>query len=179
MGHFQKTNYGTFSFNDDNSKLSITKSVTKKTEVGAYEIKMPKSISSIRTVQIDEALYGFLLEYKKTEQAKKGFSEEWYMFGSTRPYPETSVSRKKNLAIKKSGVKKIRIHDFRHSHATLLINQGMNIVAVSKRLGHSDVNITLKIYTHLLEENNEKITNLLTKSSQNALKNMNDIKKMA
>lgn len=101
------------------------------------------------------------------------------MFGITRPYPETSVSRKKNLAIKKSGVKKIRIHDFRHSHATLLINQGMNIVAVSKRLGHSDVNITLKIYTHLLEENNEKITNLLTKSSQNALKNMNDIKKMA
>ena len=55
----------------------------------------------------------------------------------------------------------------------------MNIVAVSKRLGHSDVNITLKIYTHLLEENNEKITNLLTKSSQNVLKNMNDIKKMA
>ena len=150
-------------------KLNITKSVTKKTEKGSYEIKMPKSISSIRTVAIDDSLNQFLLEYKRTEMEKDGFCEEWFMFGGVRPYPESCVSQRKNSAIRRSGVKKIRIHDFRHSHATILINQGMNIVAVSKRLGHSDVNITLKVYTHLLEEKNAEITDLLTKSSQNLL----------
>ncbi|MBR5340655.1 MAG: tyrosine-type recombinase/integrase [Erysipelotrichaceae bacterium] len=52
--------------------------------------------------------------------------------------------------IKESGVKRIRIHDFRHSHATNLINDGVNIVAVSKRLGHSDITQTFNTYTHLL-----------------------------
>ena len=40
-------------------------------------------------------------------------------------------------AIEKSGLKPIRIHDLRHSHASWLIGNGMNIVAVSKRLGHA------------------------------------------
>ena len=60
-------------------------------------------------------------------------------------------------AIKKSGVKRIRIHDLRHSHATILINSGVNIVAVSKMLGHSNINQTLKTYTHLLESTNDEL----------------------
>ena len=58
-------------------------------------------------------------------------------------------------------LKKIRIHDLRHSHATILINNGVNIVAVSKRLGHSDINMTLKVYTHLLEKNADELVDKL------------------
>lgn len=150
-------------------KLSISKSCTKKTTKGPYEIKMPKSLSSIRTVYIDETLNQFLLDYKETVKNEEGFSEDSFMFGTSRPFPETCVQQRKNSAVRKSGVKNIRIHDFRHSHATFLINNGMNIVAVSKRLGHSDINITLKTYTHLLDEKHPEITNLLNKSSQNLL----------
>lgn len=150
-------------------KLSISKSCTKKTTKGPYEIKMPKSLSSIRTVYIDETLNQFLLDYKETVKNEEGFSEDSFMFGTRRPFPETCVQQRKNSAVRKSGVKNIRIHDFRHSHATFLINNGMNIVAVSKRLGHSDINITLKTYTHLLDEKHPEITNLLNKSSQNLL----------
>ena len=149
-----------------NSQLTITKSCTKKTEKGVYEIKVPKSITSVRTVGIDETLNQYLLEYKELVKKQENFSENWFIFGGVRPYPESCVSQRKNSAIRRSGVKKIRIHDFRHSHATILINSGMNVVAVSKRLGHSDVNITLKVYTHLLEENNSEITTFLGKTSQ-------------
>ena len=57
-------------------------------------------------------------------------------------------------AIKASGVKNIRLHDLRHSHATILINNGVNIVAVSKRL---DIETTLKTYTHLLSDTNKEL----------------------
>lgn len=92
------------------------------------------------------------------------------------PKIKWKTARGKNALAGRGGVKIIRVHDFRHSRAALLINQGKNIVAVSKRSGHSDVHITLKIYTHLIEK---KITNLLTKSSQNLLKKGSEQKKTA
>ena len=54
-------------------------------------------------------------------------------------------------------MKPICIHDLRHSHATWLINSGVNIVAVSKRLGHASINQTLKTYTHLLQKTNDEM----------------------
>ena len=47
---------------------------------------------------------------------------------------------------------KIRLHDFRHSNATMLIMSGVSPKVVQQRLGHSDVNITLNTYTHVLPE---------------------------
>ena len=55
----------------------------------------------------------------------------------------------------------IWIYDLRHSHASFLIDSGANIGAVSKRLGHSDVNMTLKVYTHLLQESESKMLNIM------------------
>ena len=74
-----------------------------------------------------------------------------YLFGGNHALAPTSIDRIFKRGIEESGVKKIRIHDLRHSHATWLINKGVNIVAVSKRLGHSTIEQTLKTYTHLLE----------------------------
>ena len=54
-------------------------------------------------------------------------------------------------------------------HASNLIADGVNIVAVSKRLGHKDISVTLNTYTHLLEKNNEEMLMKLEKSSHNLL----------
>ncbi|MPM35406.1 Tyrosine recombinase XerC [bioreactor metagenome] len=86
------------------------------------------------------------------------------MFGRVKPLVLASIDRAKEIAIKKAGVKRIRIHDFRHSHASNLIASGVNIVAVSKRLGHSDVNMTLKVYTHLIKETESKLINYVDSS---------------
>lgn len=63
--------------------------------------------------------------------------------------------------IKIKWIKKIRVHDLRHSHATNLINGGANIVAVSRRLGHADISMTLKVYTHLLKKTEEDLVNYI------------------
>ncbi len=149
--------------------LSITKSQTKKTEEGSYAIKMPKNVSSIRDVYINQSLYDYLISMRRKQERNEGFSSSWFIFWGEEPLSRTSIERIKNIAVSKSGVKKIRIHDFRHSHASNLIGEGMDIVAVSKRLGHSSVDMTLKVYTHLLKKNEEKITSFLEKSSHDLL----------
>ena len=63
-----------------------------------------------------------------------------------------------------SGLKPIRIHDLRHSHSSWLIGNGMNIVAVSKRLGHASVEQTLTTYTHLIPAADEAMMRFLNKN---------------
>ena len=78
-----------------------------------------------------------------------------FVFGGQRSLPITCVQREFERAIKESGVKRIRIHDLRHSHASVLIASGVPIIAVSKRLGHSSVNVTLSVYAHMLQRTEE------------------------
>ena len=60
-------------------------------------------------------------------------------------------------------VKKIRIHDFRHSHASLLLSYGIPITVISKRLGHSDINMTLNTYSHLIPKDEDKAIDIINK----------------
>lgn len=78
-----------------------------------------------------------------------------YLFGGYHALAPTSIDRRFKKGIEESKVVKIRLHDLRHSHATWLINNGVNVVAVSKRLGHSTIEQTLKTYTHLLETSDQ------------------------
>ncbi|UFJ41709.1 site-specific integrase [Brevibacillus humidisoli] len=61
-----------------------------------------------------------------------------------------NIRRAFNTAIEKANVSKIRFHDLRHTHATLLLKQGANPKIVAERLGHADTRITLDTYSHLL-----------------------------
>lgn len=67
-------------------------------------------------------------------------------------------------------MKRITLHGFRHSHASNLIIGGMDIISVSRRLGHENIDMTLKVYSHLLPESDRNIITFLEKSSQNLLK---------
>lgn len=60
-----------------------------------------------------------------------------------------------------AGVKVIRIHDFRHSHASLFANAGVNIQEISRRLGHAKVEMTWNIYSHLYPRGEERAINVL------------------
>lgn len=91
-----------------------------------------------------------------------------FIFGGERSLSTTMIQAYMDKAIKQSGVKRIRLHDLRHSFVTNAINNDCNIVAVSKYIGHSTIEQTLKTYTHLLEKTDEemieKIENLWTKN---------------
>ena len=110
----------------------------------------PTKTRQNRRIGIDDNLY---LELSSlADMYKSG-----YLFGGEVSLSPSNVSRVFEDAVKASGVKHIRIHDLRHSHASWLINNGVNIVAVSKRLGHATIEQTLKTYTHLLSSTEENM----------------------
>lgn len=129
------------------NEVSINKSLTTHKE----GLKSTKTLSSIRTILIDDETL------KLIQSVKCGR----FVFGGDTPLSTSQIWRVFEQAIKDSKVKRIRIHDLRHSHATILINNGANIVAVSKRLGHSDIGMTLKVYTHLLKKTEKELLNHL------------------
>ena len=63
---------------------------------------------------------------------------------------------------KVAGVKRIRIHDLRHTNATLLLLSGTDMKTVSGRLGHTDIKITMNKYSHVLEEMDRKASENLS-----------------
>lgn len=84
------------------------------------------------------------------------------------PIAPVTIQGRFRKYIEKAGVKPIRIHDLRHSFATNLINSGANIVAVSKYLGHANINQTLKTYTHLLKSADERLVQSVNEMMKNA-----------
>lgn len=143
--------------NFDKKKVIISKSASVKTKTAAFKITAPKNFSSNREIYLPESLLELLKEYKAHCATYKNFRESCYLFGFNRPLPPETVRRNFNNYCDTAGVKRIRIHDQRHSHASLLINKGQNILAVAQRLGHSDIEQTLNTYSHFMPEEQKKL----------------------
>lgn len=140
--------------------IRINKSMTNKTSDGPFKITAPKNLSSVRTVSIPSYLCDALAEYKSALPPEHAQPQS-FAFGGDRPLATTSTDRAFSKACAASGVKQIRIHDLRHSCASLLISRGVSIVAVSKRLGHATIEQTLQTYTHLLADDQTQMISAL------------------
>ncbi|MGG0727252.1 tyrosine-type recombinase/integrase [Bacillus paramycoides] len=66
--------------------------------------------------------------------------------------------------IQNAEIKKIKFHDIRHTHATLLLKQGVHPKVVSERLGHTDISLTLRVYSHVLPNMQEDAVKIFAKS---------------
>ncbi|MCH5152284.1 MAG: tyrosine-type recombinase/integrase, partial [Clostridiales bacterium] len=77
------------------------------------------------------------------------------------PLSNTTIDRYLRIYAIKAGVETIRQHDFRHRHASLLIANGISIVAVSKRLDHSTVSQTLDTYSHMMPSEEQQTIEVL------------------
>lgn len=136
----------------DKAVLTVNKSIRKYKS----SIKAPKTPAGVRKIKLDRNTLELLRPLKQNEK---------WLFGDYRPISRDRVDRAFKYGIVRSGVKPIRIHDLRHSHATYLINNGANIVAVSKRLGHKSINVTLSTYAHLMEEAENQVVEILNVAS--------------
>ena len=143
------------------SEVSINKTITTKLKGQLYTISSPKTKKSNRVLPIPKKLLESLKTMKNNAMKKKYFKETWFVFGDELPFRETTIQIRKNKYCRLAGVKQIRIHDFRHSCASFLIQNGASIVLVSKYLGHSKISITLDTYTHLYENELKKVSNLI------------------
>ena len=86
----------------------------------------------------------------------KNYPKKEYIFGLSSPYNYFLARR-----INKYNLNKITLHGFRHSHASFLIKKGVEITAISKRLGHKNSQITLSTYAHFYNDKTDKIIDLL------------------
>ncbi|MFC1861257.1 tyrosine-type recombinase/integrase [Chloroflexota bacterium] len=125
---------------------------------GEYEIKEPKTSHSWRTVTIPPSLVE-LLELHKADQEllriQMGVSmnsDDFVFIGlNGRPLNPDTVTHAFAKVVKKAGLKSIRMHDLRHTHATLMLMAGIHPKIVSERLGHTSISVTLDIYSHVLQ----------------------------
>lgn len=141
--------------------LIVNKTLTRKKENGKNVVNSPKTAKSNRKVKIDNRLLDSFKEFKEKCHKFVEFDDSWYIFGCLKPLATTTVARKKDKYCALAGVKKIKIHDFRHSHVSLLLSKGVPITVIAKRLGHSDIEMTLNTYSHLLPGDEDKAINVL------------------
>lgn len=146
----------------DGNILSVNRSVTQKLKGKGYVFTPPKNVSSVRKLQIPNILVTVLEKLKKIQQQNTDrWNEEFFICGGINCLSDTGISNRNIRYAKEAGLEPIRIHDFRHTHATLLINEGINIQEIARRLGHSDVNITWKVYAHLYPREEERAIKVL------------------
>lgn len=138
-----------------------TLSVTKSFQMidGKEVITEPKTPKSRRVVPLPKKLCE---EIRKYEAALYEPQPGDRLFPFTKSYFHQQMAK----GCAASGVEKIRLHDLRHSHASLLIHLGVPVLLVSERLGHEDVETTLRTYGHLYPSTSteavEKLDNLMS-----------------
>lgn len=135
------------------STIHVTKSVYVNN--GEEHISSTKTKAGTRRIIIHNKLIKTLEEWK-TEQKQKlkvftNNTEELQIFqNSPINLTKNSIEKQyKKILARDNSLKKIRIHDFRHSHASLLINQGEDYLVVKERLGHASITTTIDTYSHL------------------------------
>lgn len=139
-------------FDFQNNTLDINKSLQriKKQDV----ITPPKTPKSIRNIIIPDFVMNEVKDYIASIY---DLEETDRVFPFTKSYINNAMER----ACKKSGVKKIRIHDIRHSHASYLINLGCAPLLISERLGHEKIQTTLSTYSHLYPNKHQEVVDMI------------------
>lgn len=148
----------------DRKELSIKQNVVNVSgDSGYWLITTPKTKTSMRIIPMPNNLVSDMKLLKEESKKIYGFEEKWFVFGDIAPIHPDVLRRRKNENAKKAGVKQIRIHDFRHSCASLLINNGANITMVAKYLGHSKIDETLNTYSHMFKNKLDNIVETINR----------------
>lgn len=124
----------------ENKTISITKTHTRIN--GEDNIFPPKTPRSRRIIPISDTLVEILQDYINRLY---DYDPEDRIF----PFTKEALRYCMEKYSKKPGIKLIRLHDLRHSHASLLIDMGADVLLISQRLGHENMQTTLNRYSHL------------------------------
>ena len=141
------------SFEDHTISINKTYNRINKKDV----ITSPKTRKSVRSITIFPYLEQILAEYKNGLYGSKNGR----IFDTQQANVRDFFKRYQN----RTDLPVMRVHDLRHSHASLLIELGFNPVAISERLGHESVKMTLDTYSHLYPSKQEEIATKLQEIS--------------
>ena len=146
----------------DGSLLHVRRSITQKLKGDDRETP-PKSKKSVRTLQMPSPLLKVLAEHRARQERLDRFSENFRVCGGERSLRDSTIEVRNKRYADLSGLTRIRIHDFRHSHVSVLANEGINIQEIARRLGHAKVEMTWNTYSHLYPREEEKAVDILNR----------------
>ena len=145
-----------------NGIISINRSSQYLSDMGVFT-KVPKTESSIREIAIPEFIISLLEEYKLWyEEQKSIYGELWtnsdrlFVQVDGKPMHPSTISKWFVKYVGQIGLPVINFHGLRHTNASLLVAQNIDIAVVSARLGHAQISTTLDFYVHPLLSHNRK-----------------------
>lgn len=150
-----------------NGIININKSSQYLSQKGVFT-KSPKTESSIRDVAIPDFIVSLLQEYKLWyEEQKLICGDFWYesdrlfVQDNGKPIHPSTISKWFEKFVKQIGLPVINFHGLRHTNATLLIAQQVDVATVSARLGHAQITTTYNFYVHPLKSHDKMAGNVL------------------
>lgn len=146
----------------NNKTITITQQVVQVNN--SPVITTPKTDGSKRTIFLPDILISNLKEYKTKNTSKLFKNKDLNLIFCNEdgsPLKPINFYNKYKNFLSKNGIKKIRFHDLRHTCATMLLQQGVDIKTISDILGHSTIKITADTYTHVLDEGKKRATDII------------------
>ena len=151
----------------DKGKLTVEQSLEQVK--GRIAFKAPKTRHGRRTIALPSSTVAELRTHWKAQQQQRmalglgkapGNSQVLATFDG-RPRSPNAVTKEWSLAMAKAGMPNITLHSLRHTHASHLIANGVDILTVSRRLGHGSPTITLSVYGHLMHNTDERAAQIM------------------
>lgn len=145
-----------------NGIISINRSSQYLADMGVFT-KVPKTESSIREIAIPEFIISLLEEYKLWYEEQKSIygklwtdSDRLFVQADGKPMHPSTISKWFVKYVGQIGLPVINFHGLRHTNASLLVAQNIDIAVISARLGHAQISTTLDFYVHPLLSHNRK-----------------------
>ena len=152
--------------NFDNQFIEIRQSSQYLPGEGVF-IKSPKNETSKRRVSVNKTLLDLLKEYRESQRSK-GFicqdNNRLFLTWDGKPMHPQTLTHWFPKFLKRNKLPHLNFHGLRHTSATFLISQGMDIQTVAGRLGHSTSATTQNVYSHFLESKDRKAADLIEKA---------------
>jgi integrase len=166
----------------DNKVIHIRRTSQYVQHIGIIT-KSPKNDTSFRTIKLSEMMFDQLREYQQYwQKLRKELGDNWqsiieiklvdgsiktiindrlFIKDDSTPMNPDSVTDWTRKFVKRNNLPHFTPHSLRHTHATLLIAEGVSIPTVSRRLGHSSISTTSKIYVHAIQSADEIASNTI------------------
>lgn len=152
-----------------NNEIIVNKTLSIKTKGEGFKLTATKNYIN-RKVKMSKTLRDVLKNYKEYVKQYKDYKDDWFVFGNTRFLPQTSIDRYKHKYFELSGIPEITIHQFRHSHVSLLVNEYIKknstidtakfFIMLANRMGHS-VETMQRVYMHLFPTVQDEVVDIL------------------
>ncbi len=141
--------------NLDEGFISVTQTLLKRS--GVLRLMEPKTAYSRRRITLPATLDRLLREHRRAREEQgrelgRPLEESDYAFGypGNRPLDPSTLSHDFTRLLREAGLPHLNFHGLRHTHATLLLAAGVDLKAISERLGHASVAFTMDTYAHVL-----------------------------